>query len=978
MKYDGVFLGLLMGCLSTLYGQVGIGTNTPDPSAALEVVATAQDKGVLIPRLTQAQRNAIASPANGLLIYQTDINPGLYSYDGTTWAAFGEVRSVNGQLPNIITGEVLIPANTDSQTLSLVGQILSISSGNSITLIDTNTDSQTLTLSGQVLTISSGNSVTLANTNTDTQTLTANLSGTDLRLQITGSSTQTVGLSALSNTDSQTLSLAGQVLTISAGNSVTLSDTNTDSQTLTLTGQVLTISSGNSVTLANTNTDTQTLTANLSGTDLRLQITGSSTQTVGLSALSNTDSQTLSLAGQVLTISAGNSVTLSDTNTDSQTLTLTGQVLTISSGNSVTLANTNTDTQTLAANLSGTDLRLQITGSSTQTVDLSALSNTDSQTLTLVGQVLTISSGNSVTLANTNTDTQTLTANLSGTDLRLQITGSSTQTVGLSALSNTDSQTLSLAGQVLTISAGNSVTLSNTNTDSQTLTLVGQVLTISSGNSVTLANTNTDTQTIHGSLVGNTLNLWNQGTTSSATINLSALANTDSQTLTLTGQVLTISAGNSVTLANTNTDTQTLAANLSGTDLRLQITGSSTQTVGLSSLTNTDSQTLSIAGQVLTISAGNSVTIADTNTDTQTLAEVTLQGTQTTEVIQVAGMEDTSLGTTNELIYVGLNKRLSSSSSLTLDPTNGDLIITGTLSATNIDVTGTITTSADLNVKGDSRFEGDITTTDADLTFEDTNGVYPTSGKGFFWRLNNDIAKIYAVQPGSDKIDFYFNLADNTNNLDDRYIFWHRHYGSDLNDDRFPLVMNSDYFYVFADPSTTEAIPDLSDRAMRVSRWGDVEIKDDLTVSDDLTVGGSGTVGGSNITSDIRLKSNIELSPYGLEEVLLFSPKKYLKFKTPAKKTLVHKEIGFIAQEVQEIIPDIVRESSDKDGTLSLNYNAFIPVLTKAIQEQQIQIEQLQSIIQQQKKEIQRLRELENLILRVEQLEALVQKKEKY
>ena len=679
MKYYGVFLGLLMGCLSTLYGQVGIGTNTPDPSAALEVVATAQDKGVLIPRLTQAQRNAIASPANGLLIYQTDINPGLYSYDGTTWAAFGEVRSVNGQFPNPITGEVLIPVNTDSQTLTLMGQVLTISAGNSVTLLDTNTDSQTLTLTGQVLTISSGNSVTLANTNTDTQTLTANLSGTDLRLQITGSSTQTVGLSALSNTDSQTLSLAGQVLTISAGNSVTLSDTNTDSQTLTLTGQVL-----------------------------------------------------------------------------------------------------------------------------------------------------------------------------------------------------------------------------------------------------------------------------------------------------------TISAGNSVTLANTNTDTQTLAANLSGTDLRLQITGSSTQTVGLSSLTNTDSQTLSIAGQVLTISAGNSVTIADTNTDTQTLAEVTLQGTQTTEVIQVAGMEDTSLGTTNELIYVGLNKRLSSSSSLTLDPTNGDLIITGTLSATNIDVTGTITTSADLNVKGDSRFEGDITTTDADLTFEDTNGVYPTSGKGFFWRLNNDIAKIYAVQPGSDKIDFYFNLADNTNNLDDRYIFWHRHYGSDLNDDRFPLVMNSDYFYVFADPSTTEAIPDLSDRAMRVSRWGDVEIKDDLTVSDDLTVGGSGTVGGSNITSDIRLKSNIELSPYGLEEVLLFSPKKYLKFKTPAKKALVHKEIGFIAQEVQEIIPDIVRESSDKDGTLSLNYNAFIPVLTKAIQEQQIQIEQLQSIIQQQKKEIQRLRELENLILRVEQLEALVQKKEKY
>ena len=352
---------------------------------------------------------------------------------------------------------------------------------------------------------------------------------------------------------------------------------------------------------------------------------------------------------------------------------------------------------------------------------------------------------------------------------------------------------------------------------------------------------------------------------------------------------------------------------------------------------------------------------------------VSSTGISTSGVVSSSGMIDSSLGNTNEIIYVGLNKRLSSSSSLTLNPTNVDIVITGTLSATNIDETGTITTSADLNVKGDSRFEGDITTTDADLTFEDTNGVYPTSGKGFFWRLNNDVAKIYAVQPGSDKIDFYFNLADNTNNTDDRYIFWHRHYGSDLNDDRFPLVMNSDYFYVFADPSSTEAIPDLSDRAMRVSRWGDVEIKDDLTVSDDLTVGGSGTVGGSAITSDIRLKSDITVSPYGLDEVMLLSPKKYLKFKSPQKENLIHKEIGFIAQEVKKIIPDLVKESSDETKLLSLNYNAFIPVLTQAIQEQQAQIDALKSIIKKQQEKIDQLQKLKRLEERIEALESLVQ-----
>lgn len=50
--------------------NVGIGTNTPDPSSKLDV--TANDKGVLIPRLTTTQRVAIPSPANGLLVF--DIN----------------------------------------------------------------------------------------------------------------------------------------------------------------------------------------------------------------------------------------------------------------------------------------------------------------------------------------------------------------------------------------------------------------------------------------------------------------------------------------------------------------------------------------------------------------------------------------------------------------------------------------------------------------------------------------------------------------------------------------------------------------------------------------------------------------------------------------------------------------------------------------------------------------------------------------
>jgi uncharacterized protein (TIGR02145 family) len=50
--------------------NIGIGTTTPAPSALLEVQAT--DRGVLIPRLSTAQLNAITAPANGLLVYNTD------------------------------------------------------------------------------------------------------------------------------------------------------------------------------------------------------------------------------------------------------------------------------------------------------------------------------------------------------------------------------------------------------------------------------------------------------------------------------------------------------------------------------------------------------------------------------------------------------------------------------------------------------------------------------------------------------------------------------------------------------------------------------------------------------------------------------------------------------------------------------------------------------------------------------------------
>lgn len=73
--------------LSVFAQSIGINTNTPHNSAALEIVST--DKGMLLPRMSQAQRNAIVNPASGLLLYQTDGTKGFYYYDGSTWTALG-------------------------------------------------------------------------------------------------------------------------------------------------------------------------------------------------------------------------------------------------------------------------------------------------------------------------------------------------------------------------------------------------------------------------------------------------------------------------------------------------------------------------------------------------------------------------------------------------------------------------------------------------------------------------------------------------------------------------------------------------------------------------------------------------------------------------------------------------------------------------------------------------------------------------
>ncbi|MEN9998635.1 MAG: hypothetical protein RI922_1625 [Bacteroidota bacterium] len=68
---------------SIAQNNVGIGTTTPDPSAIVDMSAT--NKGMLVPRMTSAQRNAIVAPAEALLVYDTDVQCYFYFKTATGW-----------------------------------------------------------------------------------------------------------------------------------------------------------------------------------------------------------------------------------------------------------------------------------------------------------------------------------------------------------------------------------------------------------------------------------------------------------------------------------------------------------------------------------------------------------------------------------------------------------------------------------------------------------------------------------------------------------------------------------------------------------------------------------------------------------------------------------------------------------------------------------------------------------------------------
>lgn len=91
-------------------GSVGIGTPTPNTSALLDLASTT--RGLLPPRMTTVQRDAIASPATGLVIFNTTTNS-LELRNSTAWVALGSGGGGGTTLPNCADGETIVRQGGD-------------------------------------------------------------------------------------------------------------------------------------------------------------------------------------------------------------------------------------------------------------------------------------------------------------------------------------------------------------------------------------------------------------------------------------------------------------------------------------------------------------------------------------------------------------------------------------------------------------------------------------------------------------------------------------------------------------------------------------------------------------------------------------------------------------------------------------------------------------------------------------------------
>lgn len=109
--------------------------------------------------------------------------------------------------------------------------------------------------------------------------------------------------------------------------------------------------------------------------------------------------------------------------------------------------------------------------------------------------------------------------------------------------------------------------------------------------------------------------------------------------------------------------------------------------------------------------------------------------------------------------------------------------------------------------------------------------------------------------------------------------------------------------------------------------------------------------GGWGCSSDARLKNHVAPLAYGLAEVARLKPVFFEWKNNPGKR-----QVGFLAQEVKGVLPELVGEASDTSKTLGVAYASMAPVLVKAIQELKADNDNLRALVEKQGREFEAYR----------------------
>jgi len=768
-----------------------------------------------------------------------------------------------------------------------------------------------------------------------------------------------IGLTGGPITSSGTLSLANTTVTagsygsasviptftvdaqgrLTAAASVALPDTSATNeiQALSLAGNVLSLSNGGGSVTLPSGGGSGTVTSVATGTGLTGgPITGSGTISLASSGVT-AGSYGSASAIPVITVDATGRVTSASTAAFTSTNLYTADG-TLSAARTVTMgANNLTFTGTTGQVVVSAPLKITagtpgagkvLTSDATGIATWQAVSGSGTVTNVAAGTGLTggpITSTGTLSLANT-----AVTAGSYGSastiptftvDAQGRLTAAASVALPDTSASN-EIQALSLSGSTLALSnGGGSVSLASLNTDAQNLSLTGTTLNISGGTGVNLATAGFLTAEVDGSITneiqalslsGSTLALSNGG----GSVNLAGL-NTDAQNLSVSGNTINISGGTGAAIPNLYTADGTLTGNRTVNQGGFSLTFNGSVNVG---------GDLAVTGHQFFLAGTRRAMVREGDWLRVNYGNDFPNGVDLSGNLHVSG----NIYTVNQLFLNGARAMVKDVNTLRLNYA-GDF-------PSGVDIGGNVIVGGICSVVGNELRLG-------------IDGSRAITRDGTFLRINYGVDLSSGVDIGGNVIvggvchvvgnEFRLGI-DGSRVMVREGNFLRINYGADLPSgvDIGGNVIIGGRCSVIGD----EFRLGIHGSRALVKEGNYLRINYAADFSSGVDIGGNVLIGGTCSatsfinTSDRRLKENIKPTHYGLDSVMKMQVVDYT-YKADPKKP----QTGFIAQDLHQVYPEAVAVGGAdlKTQPWGVDYAKLTPILTKAVQEQQQQIETL-------------------------------------